>query len=54
MTELVISGLLVRIGEDLVSFVDLLELFFGRFIAGIQVRVVLFGELSVCLFDLVL
>jgi len=41
---LVIVCPLLRIGQDLVGLVDLFELFFGRFISGIFVRMVLVRE----------
>ena len=52
--ELVRSGQLrsVRVGKNIVGLVDLLELFLGVLIAGVQVGVVLFGQLAVGAFDL--
>src|SRR5207237_9191499 len=37
--ELVVKSLFLRVGEDLVGLVELLELFFGVLVAGIGVRV---------------
>ena len=51
-TELVIALALVRVGKNIVGLVDLLELFLGVLIAGVQVGVVLFGQLAVGAFDL--
>ena len=51
-TELVIALALVRVGKNIVGLVDLLELFLGILIAGVQIRVVLFGQLAVGAFDL--
>ena len=50
--ELVVLGLLVRVGEDLVGLADLLELFLGFLIAGVAVRMVLHRTLAVGLFDI--
>ncbi len=36
--ELVIAGFLIRVRENLICLVDLLELLLGLFIVGIQVR----------------
>ena len=44
---LVVPGLLVSVGQHLVSLVDLLELLLGLFIAGVQVGVVLPGHLFI-------
>src|SRR5208282_2443274 len=49
--ELVIHLALLRVRKDFVGFLNLLELFLRRFVAGIQVRVILAGELSVSLAD---
>ena len=54
MTELVVLRALLRVAQDLGGLVDLLELRLGLFVAGVQVGVVLLGELSVCLFYLFL
>ena len=50
--ELVVPGLLLAVAEDLVGLVDLLEPGLGVLVPGVQVRVVLLGQLPVCLFDL--
>ena len=50
-TKLVVPFALFRVGEDVVRLVDLLKLFLCGFIAGVQVRVVLFGELAVGALD---
>ena len=54
VTELVIPGALLRIGEDLIGLVDLFELGLSRGVAGVQVGVELLGLLSVSLFQLLL
>jgi len=41
----------LAVGEDLVGFADDFELFFGGFVAGVEVRVVAAGELAVGAFD---
>ena len=46
--ELVVLGPLVLVGEDLIGLVDLLEAGLGLLIPGVQVRVVLLGQLPVC------
>ncbi len=51
--ELVVGLALLRIREDVVGRLDLLEALFGRRVARILVRVVLAGELAVRLLDLV-
>lgn len=43
--ELVIAGLLLRIGQDLVGLVDLFELLLGLLVAGVHVRVIFAGQL---------
>jgi hypothetical protein len=50
---LVVGGALLRVGEDLVGFLGLLELLFGLGIVRIAVRMVLHGQLAVGLLDLV-
>ena len=52
--ELVIPGLLVRVGQHLVGLIDLLELLLGLLVAGVHVRVVLPGQLFIGFFDLFL
>ena len=54
MAVLVVPGLLVRVGEDLIGLVDLLELLLCLFIVRIQVRMILPGHLLICALDLVL
>ena len=49
---LIVPGLFVGVGEDLIGLVDLLELFLGRFVAGVLVGVIFHGQLAVGLFDL--
>ena len=51
-SELVIALALVRVGKNIVGLIDLLELFLGVLVAGVQVGVVLFGQLAVGAFDL--
>ena len=50
--ELVIARLLVRVTQNLVRLVDLLELLLGFLVAGVHVGVILARELFVCFFDL--
>ena len=50
-TELVVLGPLILIGKDLIGLVDLLEAGLGGFVPGVEVRVVLLGQLPVCLFQ---
>ena len=50
--ELIIALAFLRVGKHIVGFVDLFELFLGFFIAGVQVRVVLFGKFAVGALDL--
>ena len=52
--ELVVLLALLRIAEDLVRLVDLLELRLGRLVAGVHVGMMLAGELAVRLLDLFL
>jgi hypothetical protein len=51
--ELIVTLALVGIREHLIRFVDLFEALFGPAIPGIQIRVILSGELAVGLPDLV-
>ena len=53
MSELVVTGAFFLVGQDLVSLVDLLKPGLGRLVARVQVRVVLFGQFPVGLFDLI-
>ena len=46
MAELVVGGALLRVLQDLVGLVDLLEPLLGRLVARVAVRVVLHGELA--------
>ena len=50
--ELVVPGTLVAVAEDLICLVDLLEPGLGGLVAGVQVRMVLFSQLPVCLLDI--
>src|SRR5204862_2857717 len=50
MTILIVSGALLRIAQRFVGFADLLELFFGGFVAGVLVRVVFDREFAIGLF----
>ena len=50
--ELVIALALIRVGKYIVGLVDLLELLLGGLIAGVQVGMVLFGQLAVGAFNL--
>src|SRR5258707_3981912 len=50
MAILIVKGAFLGITEDFVSFPDLFELFLRRFIPGIFIRVIFYGELSVGLF----
>ena len=52
VAELVVLRALVVVREDLVGLVDLLEPLLTGLVAGVQVRVILLCELSVCFFDL--
>ena len=47
MTELIILGTLLRVGENVVCLVYLLELGFSLRIIRIEVRVILLGKLTV-------
>jgi hypothetical protein len=53
MTELVVLSSFLRIGEDLISFGNVLEFFFCLFVAWVAIRVILQGELPVGFLDLV-
>src|SRR5262249_7110138 len=52
-SELIVSFSLVRVRQDLVGFVDLLEFFLGGLIPRVQVRMVLSGEFAIGLPNLV-
>ena len=52
VAELVVPGLLLGVREDVVGVLDLLEFRLGRLVAGVGVGVVLPGERSVRLLDL--
>ena len=54
MAELVVTGALVLVGQDLIGFVDLLELGLSHGVAGVQVGVVLLGQLAVGFFQFVI
>lgn len=45
--ELVVLGLFVRIRQNGVRFVDLFKFFLSRLIAGMQIGMILFGQLAV-------
>lgn len=49
---LVVPGLFIGVGQDLIRLVDLLELFLGGLVAGVLIGVVFHGQLAVGLFDL--
>jgi hypothetical protein len=51
MTILVVGGAFLTVRQDLVSFLDFLELFFGPRGVGVAVRVMLHGQLAVGLLD---
>ena len=53
VAELVVPGLLLGVGEDVVGVLDFLELRLGRLVAGVGVGVVLPGEPPIRLLDLV-
>ena len=46
MAEAVIGGALLRVAQDLVGLVDLLEFPLGRVVAAVAVGMVLHGELA--------
>jgi hypothetical protein len=46
MTKTVVRGALVRVFQDLIGFVDLLEAMFGRLVAGIAIRMELHRMLA--------
>ena len=52
LSQLVIFGPLLRVGEDLVGFVDLFEAFLGLGIIRVHVGVMLPGQPAKCLLDL--
>ena len=49
---LVVPGLFIGVGQNLIRLVDLLELFLGGLVAGVLIGVVFHGQLAVGLFDL--
>src|SRR5262245_1316103 len=51
--ELIVAFAFFRIGEDFVGLTDLLELFFRRFVVGINVRMVFAREFAIRLLNLV-
>lgn len=54
VSELIILRSLVRIGENVVGFIDFLEFFFrGFWIVFIQIRMVLACQPAICFFDLI-
>src|SRR6202043_3084384 len=52
--ELIVHLPLLGVGENVVGFLNLLEFLFGGFIAGIQVRMIFAGKLSIGLANLFL
>ena len=48
---LVVFGALVFVGKHVVRLVDLFEFLLRRFVAGVHIRVILFRQCAVCLFD---
>ena len=54
VAELVVTGFLILIGQNLVGLVDLLKFGLGLLVARVQVGVIFLGRLSVGLFDLVI
>src|SRR5699024_7421155 len=50
--KLVIAFAFFRVRKDVVGLVDFLELLLGGLVAGVQVRMVFFGQLAVGAFDL--
>jgi len=51
LAELIVLCLLVRVGQHGVRLVDLLEVLLGIRVAGVQIGVILFGELAVGALD---
>ena len=54
MAKLVVPGPLIFIGKHFVSLVHLFELGFRILISGVQVRMILFGQFAVGLFNFIL
>ena len=52
-TVLIVDLALLGIAQDIVGFLNLLEAILGRFVAGIQIRMILARQLAVGLADLV-
>ncbi len=50
---LIVNLPLLGVAQDIVGFLDLLELLLGGFVAGIQIRVILSGQFAVSLSDLI-
>ena len=50
MTELIVLLALLWVGENFICLIALLEALLTGLVAGVQIRVVLLGELSVCFF----
>ena len=51
--ELIVHLALLRVAQDVVGFLDLLEALLGGFVAGIQVGMILARQLAVRLADIV-
>ena len=51
VAELVVGGALLRVGQDFVRFLRLLELFLGALVVRIAIRVMLHRELAIGLLD---
>ena len=54
MTELVVPGTLLLVGQDAVRLVHFLELGLGLLVSGVHVGVIFFGQFPVGLFDLII
>ena len=53
VAELVVGGFFLRVGQNIVGFLDFFEFFFGRRVAGIAVGMVFHRQLAVGFFDFV-
>src|SRR5262249_28667760 len=51
--KLVVAPALLRIGEDLIGLPDVLKFFFGGFVAGVDVGVILARQLAVGFFNII-
>ena len=54
MAKLIIAGTFLFVGKNFVSLGNFLKFFFGFFVAGVFVRMVFNGELSISFFNLVI